>query len=444
MKSSYPSVRLGDFCEKIGSGATPKGGKEVYLDTGEFTLIRSQNVLNSQFSFDGLAFITPEAAEKLKSVSVNSGDVLLNITGDSVARCCSAPAGVLPARVNQHVAIIRPDPSELSPRYVQYFLVSQDQQDHMLKLANAGATRNALTKGMIEAFLLPKPDRDTQSAITKILGDLDDKIDLLRRMNLTLEDVARTLFKAWFVDYLPVRAKSQGFAGFRGMPQDLFDQLPESFESSRIGEIPKGWEVGAVGNMLTLSRQSIKPFEQPDDIFQHFSLPAYDRNQEPDLAKGSTIKSAKFTVPDGAVLFSKLNPRIPRIWLPRPARDETVQIASTEFLVCSPRDGWTRSYLYALVSQDWFIDNLTKKATGTSSSHQRIKPAQFENVPLAIPPKELREGFEAAVGPLVGQTIANREEQATLADLRNTLLPKLISGELEAPNLKALGIGEAA
>ena len=106
MECSFPLARLGDYCVKIGSGATPKGGKEVYLESGDYSLVRSQNVLNNQFSMDGLAYIAPEAAEKLNGVSVEAGDVLLNITGDSVARCCSAPGHILPARVNQHVAIV--------------------------------------------------------------------------------------------------------------------------------------------------------------------------------------------------------------------------------------------------------------------------------------------------------------------------------------------------
>ena len=99
METSFPLERLGDHCLKIGSGATPKGGKGVYLDEGEFALIRSQNVYNNQFSLDGLAYITPEAAEKLDGVTVEEDDVLLNITGNFVARCCSVPSSVLPARV---------------------------------------------------------------------------------------------------------------------------------------------------------------------------------------------------------------------------------------------------------------------------------------------------------------------------------------------------------
>jgi len=112
----WPIVRLGDYCSKIGSGATPRGGASVYLDEGEICLIRSQNIYNDGFKTNGLVYITKESANKLKNVIVEDNDILLNITGDSVARVCLVEECYLPARVNQHVAIIRPDPEEFDPR----------------------------------------------------------------------------------------------------------------------------------------------------------------------------------------------------------------------------------------------------------------------------------------------------------------------------------------
>ena len=444
METNYPTARLGDYCLKVGSGATPKGGKEVYLDEGDFALIRSQNVYNNQFSLDGLAYISPEAAEKLDGVTVEEDDVLLNITGDSVARCCSVPRFVLPARVNQHVAIIRPMPDAFVSRFVRYFLVSPDQQARMLKLAGSGATRNALTKGMIEDFSIPKPDINVQRAIDKVLGDLDDKIDLLRGMNRTLEDIARAVFRAWFVDFEPVRAKAAGATSFRGMPQDLFDSLPAEFEASEAREIPKGWDVALVRDVVDLKRESVQPFDHPEQVYEHFSLPAFDRDQEPDLEYGLNIKSGKFAVPEGCLLFSKLNPRIPRIWIPNSPTRDVPQIASTEFLVCVPRAGWSKAYAYFLVTQPKFIEQLSKQATGTSNSHQRIKPTQFEEVCIAKPRDELRLQFDDLALPLIERLVGNRREIGRLSGLRDTLLPKLISGELAAPSLEALGLKAVA
>jgi type I restriction enzyme S subunit len=115
------TVKLGDVCEKIGSGATPRGGSEVYQSAG-VSLIRSQNIYNEGFKKDGLAYISNHHAYELENVTVKSDDILLNITGDSVARTCQVPEEILPARVNQHVAIIRPRKDILDARYLRYFL----------------------------------------------------------------------------------------------------------------------------------------------------------------------------------------------------------------------------------------------------------------------------------------------------------------------------------
>src|SRR3989304_3720839 len=171
MTSEWRTFHLGDVCTKIGSGATPRGGSNVYLEQGGIAFSRSQNIYNHGFHHDGLVYLTAKHADELANVEVAAGDVLLNITGDSVARSCQIDADVLPARVNQHVAIIRPDPKKLSPRFLRYYLVSPHMQAEMLSLAGAGATRNALTKGMIESFEVPAPeDVVEQQAIASILG----------------------------------------------------------------------------------------------------------------------------------------------------------------------------------------------------------------------------------------------------------------------------------
>ena len=196
-------LQLRDVCLKIGSGATPRGGKDVYLEAGEVALIRSQNIYNDRFERSGLAFITQEHADQLRNVEIRESDVLLNITGDSVARVCQVPADVIPARVNQHVAIIRPESCRLDPKFLRFYLASPQMQAELLSLAAAGATRKALTKGMIESFEVPTVSVDVQRSIAGLLGALEEKIDLNRRTNETLEAMARTIFKDWFVDFGP-------------------------------------------------------------------------------------------------------------------------------------------------------------------------------------------------------------------------------------------------
>lgn len=173
-------TKLIDICSKIGSGATPKGGKEAYCEKG-ISLVRSQNILDFSFSCDGLAHITEEQAEKLSNVELKENDVLLNITGDSVARACTMDAQYLPARVNQHVAIIRGNADKVLNSFLLYFL--QWRKGFLLQLASAGATRNALTKGMIEQLEIDLPPLEQQERVVSILNALQAKMKNNQQIN---------------------------------------------------------------------------------------------------------------------------------------------------------------------------------------------------------------------------------------------------------------------
>ena len=176
-------VKLKDICTKIGSGATPRGGKESYCEEG-VSLIRSQNVLDYVFSAEGLAHINGSQAEKLNNVIVEDMDVLLNITGDSVARVCMADKKYLPARVNQHVCIVRVNPQKVVPSYLLYYL--QMNKNYLLQMASGGATRNALTKEMINNLELELPTIDKQKQIVSLLDDIQEKIKVNTEINNNL------------------------------------------------------------------------------------------------------------------------------------------------------------------------------------------------------------------------------------------------------------------
>lgn len=166
-------VRLGDVTTKIGSGATPRGGKDVYQEAGVW-FIRSQNVYDGRFSFDGLARISDEAAAALRGVTVQPNDVLINITGESVTRTALAPGRALPARVSQHVAIVRPDPSRLDAGYLMLTMLSPAIKAHLNGLSSAGATRRALTKAHLADTQVPLPPLDDQKRVARILEVIDE------------------------------------------------------------------------------------------------------------------------------------------------------------------------------------------------------------------------------------------------------------------------------
>lgn len=433
MDFSYPTKPLTDFA-KLSSGGTPSKAKSEYWD-GDIPWITPKDMGD----WSGLT------ANKVTNDAVGNGTRIapafssfIAVRGMSLHKEIRVVRTSFPATFNQDIKAVQAF-DHVNRRFLYYCLVAH-KPTLLNKVESAGHGTGRLPTDQLESLPIPDIEADACSAIVKILGDLDDKIDLLREMNRTLEEIARAVFRAWFVDFEPVRAKAAGATSFRGMPQALFDQLPDSFTPSDLGDIPTGWTVGRVGDVVELVRTSVKPFENPDEIYQHFSLPSFDRDQEPDFDAGSSIKSSKYSIPADAVLFSKLNPRIPRVWWPRHAAPDHQQIASTEFLVCVARQDWSRSYAYCLFTQPPFIEGLTKQASGTSNSHQRIKPDQFESVSIPVPPIPLRQGFLEFAAPLLERVIENREQRGTLAALRDTLLPKLISGELPAPDLEALGL----
>jgi type I restriction enzyme S subunit len=440
MGTSFPLERLGDYCLKIGSGATPKGGKEVYIDEGEIALIRSQNVYNNQFVVDGLAYITSEAAQKLDSVTVEENDVLLNITGDSVARCCSVPSQVLPARVNQHVAIIRPKPGELHPLFIRYFLVSPNQQDRMLKLAGSGATRNALTKGMIEAFSVPKPSIEVQRSIVKILGDLDDKIDLLREMNGALEGIARAIFRAWFVDFEPVHAKAAGATSFRGMPQDLFDSLPVQFQQSKIGEIPNSWTTESLieqADWINGAAYKDMHFSKEPDALPVVKIAELKKGIGAKTQFTNTDLGSRYRITTGELMFS---------WSgsPETSIDAFIWALGNGWLnqhifAVRPNGKKNSGYLFALLKylKPKLIEIAKNKQT-TGLGH--VTREDMARLQVCEPSEPLLTWFSAYAQGIYDRILSNLVEVEALTTLRDTLLPKLISGELEAPSSKSLGL----
>jgi len=191
-ESRFPKFPLKDICSKIGSGATPKGGKTAYINEG-ISLIRSTNVFDFSFEYDELAHINQNQADALANVIVEPNDVLFNITGVSVARCCMVPADVLPARVNQHVMIVRPLKGEAMSYYIMFTLCSADNKAKLLGIGQSGSTREAINKQELESFEIPVPDDNTLnqfgSAATSIYGHIRTNIKEIR----ALDDMKKVL-----------------------------------------------------------------------------------------------------------------------------------------------------------------------------------------------------------------------------------------------------------
>lgn len=398
-------IRLGDVCQKIGSGATPRGGKDVYLEAGDVALIRSQNVYNDRFERPGLVYLTPEHSRQLDAVTVKSGDVLLNITGDSVARVCQVPSDVLPARVNQHVAIIRPDSSRLDPRFLRFYLASPPMQQHMLGLAGAGATRNALTKGMIERFEVPDIPLREQKTIGVALGAIEDKIDRIRQINETVDLMARTLFKGWFIDKSveswPTAHLDEHVVAHRGL----------SYKGNGLCDSGEGMPMHNLNSVLEgggYKYSGIKFYK--GEFKDRHILNAGDiivTNTE----QGHQHRLIGFPaiVPSYYGQTGIFSQHIYRL-----------RLLESSYL--------TREFVYYLLMSPRVRDQVI---SATNGSTVNMLPLHGLHTPtFDLPPRNLVEQFSVTVQPLWLKAERNQEQVRDLTKLFSLLLPAFISGEI--------------
>jgi type I restriction enzyme S subunit len=434
-------VRLGDATEKIGSGATPRGGERVYRSSG-VPFVRSQNIYNDGFIPEGLVFIDDQHAEELDYVTVRHGDNLVDITGESVARTCLAPNSLEGARVSQHVAIVRGSPAKVDSRFLHYALVSPAVQSEMLSLAAAGATRQALTKSMIEDLRVPCPPLAEQRAIARVLGSLDDKIELNRRMNQTLEEICRALFKFWFVDFGPVRAKKEGRwkkgQSLPGMSADMWDLWPSEFEDSQLGEIPKGWTVepmeslcSSIANGGTPRRGEPKYWDGGRiSWFKTGELrdaPLVD-SEERITEDGLRNSACQLWKPDTILIALYASPTVGRLGL---LKTEGTANQACSALIARHEVGYAFLFQTLLSAREALVQ------IAVGSAQQNISQEVVRNHLVLVPTTQLTSQFQVRAAPLYDEMTLGKQQSSTLSLIRDALLPKLLSGEIRVPLNKA-------
>ena len=408
--SEWQKVKLKDCCIKIGSGSTPKGGSMVYVNSGT-SLIRSQNVYNLSFDYNGLTHITEDAANKLKGVTVFNEDILLNITGDSVARTCIVPKEVLPARVNQHVAIIRADRKKMNWRFLNYYLASPKMQAHMLSLAvGKGASRNAMTKQMIENFEVPYPPLSTQHRIATILSRYDSLIENYQKQIKLLEEAAQRLYKEWFVDL----------------------HFPGHENTKIIDGVPEGWELKSVTNnhLFNVAKCPIALFNGNKTYYATADV-------EGTYFCNSGVKIEYDNKPSRA----QIQPSLYSVWFARMSNSfkivgfvEQNNNRREDSILSSGFAGFESHYerfgfLYCLISSQWFNDQKNRYATG--ATQVSITNEGLSRIKCILPTTRLAEEFSLVTNKIIEETILYRENCIMLAESRDRLLPKLMSGEIE-------------
>jgi type I restriction enzyme S subunit len=309
------------------------------------------------------------------------------------------------------------------PQFASYLLRTIDFRSCSDKSSVPGVNRNDLHR--IPVIVPPLP---TQRAIAHILGTLDDLIELNRETNQILEEMARALFKSWFVDFDPVRAKLEGRppAGMDAATAKLF---PDHFQDSALGEIPKGWEVRSLPEVVEVNPRRILKSGKIAPYLDMKNLPTCGHSAD-EVVDREFTSGTKFQ--NGDTLLARITPCLEngKTGYVDFLADGQVGWGSTEYIVLSPKPPLPRQYGYLLARSDALRTHAIQNMTGTSG-RQRVPSECFNTFLLAIPPEpHVARRFHELTAPLMATIKANADESRDLAALRDTLLPKLLSGEV--------------
>ena len=383
-------TRLGDICEKIGSGATPHGGKEAYCLEG-ISFVRSQNIGDFSFSANGLAHINNEQAKKLSNVELKPNDILLNITGDSVARTCIIDSEYLPARVNQHVAIIRGKKDIVLSSYLLYFL--QWKKKYLLQLASAGATRNALTKSMIEQLEIELPTIEQQRKIAGVLDKIQEKIKLNQKINDNSEQQAAALFSGLY-------NRSNTEVGYTDLIQILGGGTPKTGETAYWNGNIAFFTPKDVGTPYTfITEKTIT-----EEGLSHCNSRLYPVNTVFVTARGTVGKVGLSGVP--------------------------MAMNQSCYALVGKETHQLLVYFYTLKA----VDRLKHKASG--AVFDAITTRDFDSEQIMKLSDDDAKAFLCVAEPMFQEILNNSIENLQLSTLRDFLLPKLMSGEIDVSSVQ--------
>jgi len=343
-----------------------------------------------------------------------------------------APRTKLRAIASTEFLILKPR-DRVDSRFIKYLCLSPPFQAALRSRATgtSGSHQRVSINDVLDMWVL-LPPLPEQRAIAHILGTLDDKIELNRRMSQTLEEMARALFKAWFVDFEPVRAKMEGRwhrgESLPGLPAHLYDLFPDRLVDSELGEIPEGWRLVELEQVVDINPPRVLKKGQHAPYLDMASMPT--RGHVPNRVVERPYTSGTRFI-NGDTLLARITPCLENgktafvdFLLP-----EQVGWGSTEFIVLRPKPPLPPEFGYCLARHPDFRDFAIQSMTGTSG-RQRVQPEALARYLLVVPSDDVAKAFGALVEPWFRKASASECEARTLAALRDALLPKLIRGEI--------------
>ena len=392
-----------------------------YVDVG-IPSIMPQNIGDNRINVEGIARIGSDDASRLSRYLVREGDIVYSRRGDVERRALvrSAEDGWL---CGTGCLRVRLGENGVDPGYASYLLGHPSIREWIVRHAH-GATMPNLNTSILSACPFIIPPNAEQRAIAYILGTLDDKIELNRRMNETLEAMARTLFKSWFVDFEPVRAKMEGRD--TGLPKPIADLFPDRFVESKFGLIPEEWRIGTLEDIASLNLESWTGRNSPEEVvYVDLANTKWGQVEKLEIHSWKTAPSrARRVLRSGDTIVGTV----------RPGNGSFALIGndgltgSTGFAVLRPKSSNDREIVWCAATSRSNLRRLAHLADG--GAYPAVRPQAVVGTPIALADVPIRRSFASMTAPSLDRIENNRRKSRSLAALRDTLLPKLISGEI--------------
>ncbi len=373
--------------------------KEDYVDIGT-PIVTVEHLGNRVFTEQNLPKVSDEDKARLSKYVLKEGDIVFSRVG-SVDRCSYVDAAHDGWMFSGRCLRVRPN-TEVDPLYLYYFFCLEDTKQFVRNIA-VGATMPSINTKLLGEVEVAYPSQTEQQKIVALLSALDDKIEINQKINDNLQQQAELLYH-------------------------------KRFETVNRDKLPVGWRIVRLGDVATISKKSFNPAKEPEMMLEHYSIPAFDEAHFPVFEPSTAIKSNKFIVDDSCFMISKLNPTTKRVWKPYCLTANAV--CSTEFIVYKTKSQDLTDFLYSVIDSTSFSDFMCSHVTGSTGSRQRTTPSDTLAFELVLPNAEEIAEYQGVVSPMFEQIKCNAIENDRLKRLRDSLLPKLMSGELDVSSIQ--------
>ena len=368
--------------------------KEDYVETGT-PIVTVEHLGNRVFTEQNLPRVSDSDKARLIKYTLSTGDIVFSRVG-SVDRCSyvdkSHDGWMFSGRC------LRVRPTELVDSLYLYYYFCLEETKQFVRNIAVGATMPSINTKLLGEVEIALPDLNNQKRIAAVLSSLDDKIENNQKLNDNLQQQAQAIYH-------------------------------ERFETVSPNDLPSDWRIVTLGEVATISNKSFNPLKEPEILLEHYSIPAFDEARFPVFELSTSIKSNKFIIDASCFMISKLNPTTKRVWKPYCLTGNAV--CSTEFIVYKAKDKTITDFLYSVIDSNSFSDFMCSHVTGSTGSRQRTTPSDTLSYELILPSEDELAKFQSLVSPMYAQIRINAIENDRLKRLRDSLLPKLMSGEID-------------